>query len=73
MRCKQHTARTFDAVKITVLSACAAMADRIVRIWPMDDRQSRAKKRGKRGARAWRAHSTDLSFFNGVLAGGHPF
>lgn len=38
MRCKNHTARTFDAVKITVLSACAAMADRIIRIWPMDDR-----------------------------------
>ena len=39
MRCKSHTARTFDAVKITVLSAAAAMADRIIRIWPMDDRQ----------------------------------
>ncbi|CAE7195129.1 unnamed protein product, partial [Symbiodinium microadriaticum] len=38
MRCKSHTARTFDAVKITVLSAAAAMADRIIRIWPMDDR-----------------------------------
>ena len=40
MRCKSHTARTFDAVKITVLSAAAAMADRIIRIWPMDDRPS---------------------------------
>ncbi|CAK9049003.1 unnamed protein product [Durusdinium trenchii] len=45
MRCKQHTARTFDAVKITVLSACAAMADRIVRIWPMDDRLFKSEER----------------------------
>lgn len=40
MKCKNHTGRTFDAVKITVLSACAAMADRIIRIWPMDDRSA---------------------------------
>lgn len=52
MRCKQHTARTFDAVKITVLSAAAAMADRVVRIWPMDDRLFKAEDRPSELTRA---------------------
>ncbi|CAJ1434089.1 unnamed protein product, partial [Effrenium voratum] len=52
MRCKSHTARVFDAVKITVLSAAAAMADRVIRIWPMDDRLFKADERPSELTRA---------------------